>query len=135
MDDIYKAGGILIRDKQLLFARSVGTEVFIDPGGKIEPGETSVQALVRELNEELGIVVHEEDIVFFDEFSAEAANHPGRTVHMKVFFVNTWSGDIKPSSEIEELRWLDSKTADSVKTGSIFGGKVLPKLHEQGLIN
>ena len=135
MDDIYKSAGIIIQNRKLLFTRAEGMEFFIDPGGKIEKGESAKQALVRELKEELSIEVKMSDLEFFGEYTAEAANHKGKTVHMKAFMVNEWHGEIKPSAEIEELRWLTSELPDDIQVGSIFGGKVLPALHSKGLVD
>jgi 8-oxo-dGTP diphosphatase len=135
MADIYKAAGIVIQDRKLLFARAKDMDFFIDPGGKIEPGETAKQALVRELKEELDIEVDEGDLEVFGEFTAEAANHKGKTVHMQAFVVKKWQGAIKPSAEVEELRWLTSDVPNDIQVGSIFGGKVLPRLKEQGLVD
>lgn len=135
MDDIYKAAGIIIVDRKLLFTRAKGMEVFIDPGGKIELGETAKQALVRELKEELSIDVDEADLELFGDYTAEAANHKGHTVHMQAFTVKKWQGDIIASAEIEELRWLTSNLPTDIKVGSIFGGQILPKLHEKGLVD
>src|SRR5688500_14463023 len=102
MADMYKAAGIIIQDRKLLFTRAKDMDFFIDPGGKIEPGETAEQALVRELKEELDIEVAEADLEAFGEFTAEAANHKGKTVHMRAFIVKKWQGVIKPSAEVEE---------------------------------
>jgi 8-oxo-dGTP pyrophosphatase MutT (NUDIX family) len=60
--DIHKASGIIIVDRKVLVERSVGKEYFVHPGGKLEPGETSKQAVVRELKEELQIGVQEDDL-------------------------------------------------------------------------
>src|SRR5688500_4909971 len=46
--DIYKAAGILIKDRKTVVERSQGKPVFVQPGGRIEEGETAEQALVRE---------------------------------------------------------------------------------------
>lgn len=135
MNDIYKAAGIIIVDRKLLFTRAKDMEVFIDPGGKIESGETAEQALIRELKEELSIDVSEDDLAPFGEYTAEAANHAGRIVHMQAFVVKKWQGEITASAEVEELRWLSSELPNDIKVGSIFGGKVLPTLHEQGLVD
>ncbi len=135
MNDIYKSAGIIIKDKKLLFTRAKGMDFFIDPGGKIEPGESPEQALIRELEEEISITVQETDLEHFGDYIAEAANHKGKTVHMKVYIVEKWSGDIIASSEIEELLWLSSEIPQGINTGSIFGGQVLPELHKRGLVD
>jgi mutator protein MutT len=135
MDDIYKAAGIIIKDKKLLLERSKGKEFFIAPGGKIEPGETAPQALIRELKEEFSIVVDMSDIEPFGTFSAEAANQPGQRVHMQVFVVKKWQGEITPDNEVEEIIWLDSVIPSNVRVGSIFGHEVLPRLKAQGLVD
>lgn len=135
MDDIYKAAGIIIEDKKLLFTRAKDMEIFIDPGGKIEEGEAAKQALVRELKEELSIDVDEADLELFGEYTAEAANHTGRTVHMQAFIVKKYSGEIAANSEIEELRWVTSDVPSDIKVGSIFGGEVLPALKAKGLVD
>lgn len=135
MPDIYKAAGIIVQNRKLLFTRAKDMAFFIDPGGKIEPGETAKQALVRELKEELDVDVNEADLKPFGEFTAEAANNKGKTVHMTAFIVKKWSGDIKPCAELEELRWLTSDIPSDIQVGSIFGGKVLPKLQELGLVD
>jgi len=97
--------------------------------------ETAKQALIRELKEELSVDVDEVDLEPFGEFVAEAANHKGKIVNMQAFIVKKWEGAIKPSAEVEELRWLTSNLPADIQVGSIFGGKVLPKLHEQGLVD
>lgn len=135
MADIHKAAGIIIQNRKLLFTRAKDMDFFIDPGGKIEPDETAKQALVRELKEELDIDVDEADLEAFGEFTAEAANNKGKTVHMQAFIVKKWQGTIKPSAEVEELQWLTSDIPSDIQVGSIFGGKVLPKLKEQGLVD
>jgi hypothetical protein len=54
---------------------------------------------------------------------------------MQAFIVKSWTGNIKPSAEISELRWLTSDIPTDIKVGSIFGGQVLPKLHALGLVD
>jgi 8-oxo-dGTP diphosphatase len=76
--DIHKAGGIIIRDRKLLLERSKGKSIFINPGGKVEPGETVTEALVRELMEEFRIKVRQEDLEVFGTFYAPAAGQEHR---------------------------------------------------------
>ncbi len=133
--DIYKAAGIIVRDRKLLHEHSYGKPAFIAPGGKIEPGETAAQALVRELKEECSIDVAEADLEPFGTFSAEAAGQPGRQVHMQVFMVKKWQGEIKPAAEVQELRWFDSNLPTDIEIGSISAHEIIPRLKAQNLID
>jgi 8-oxo-dGTP diphosphatase len=133
--DIYKAAGIIIQNRKLLFERSVGKPAFIAPGGRMEPGETPKQALVRELKEEVSIDVDEKDLEHLGLFTAEAANHPGQQVHMHVFTVKNWRGDIRPSAEVEEIRWLTSDSPGDIQVGSIFAHEIMPRLKAANLID
>jgi 8-oxo-dGTP diphosphatase len=132
--DIHKAAGIIIRDKRLLVERSKNKEYFIAPGGSIEDGETASQALIRELKEEFNIDVLEKDLEFFGTFYAPAAGQEHRRLRSDVYIVKTWRGEPTPTSEVEELRWLQSDNAESLKIGSIFEHDVVPRLKEQDLI-
>jgi 8-oxo-dGTP diphosphatase len=133
--DIYKASGIIVVDRKVLVERSKGKEYFIHPGGKIESGETPVQAVIRELKEEFQIDVNQEDLELFDKNSAPAANSPEVNVHMEVFLVKKWRGEIKPDSEVEEIRWLTSEIPSDIKIGSIMEHETIPKLKAANLIN
>lgn len=132
---IYKAAGIIIKNRKLLHERSVGKPVFIAPGGRIEPGETPETALIRELKEELNIDVMAADLKPFGVFTAEAANHPGQQVHMHVFVVVTWQGEITPGAEVAELLWLGHELPHGKEIGSISAHELLPRLHVADLVD
>jgi 8-oxo-dGTP diphosphatase len=61
------------------------------PGGKVEAGETMRDALVRELQEELGITVDRAWPWLCREFT-----YPHATVRLKFFRVASWHGEIAP---------------------------------------
>lgn len=134
MHNMHKSAGIIIKNGALLVLRSKGKDTFYAPGGKLDSGETSEQALCRELHEEVGIKVTEENLVLFGRFEAPAHDKDGITLVMDVFFVSDYSGEVVASNEIEESQWIDSSNVDDVVISTIFRNNVFPKLVEQGLV-
>ena len=72
------------------------------PGGKVEIGETPEQALVRELHEELSIMVEEPDLE-----PLTFASHDYRNFHllMPLFRCVAWTGDVNPR-EGQSCAWV-----------------------------
>ncbi|WP_285551127.1 (deoxy)nucleoside triphosphate pyrophosphohydrolase [Actinoplanes regularis] len=78
------------------------------PGGKVEPGETDQQALVRECAEELGITVEVAGRVGPDVSLAH-----GRAV-LRVYAVEVLDGGVPEALEHSALRWLTVDQLNSV---------------------
>ncbi|TSC88381.1 MAG: hypothetical protein G01um101416_49 [Microgenomates group bacterium Gr01-1014_16] len=133
--DISKAAGIIIVDRKLLVEKDFDKEFYIAPGGKLDPGETPKQALVRELKEEFLIDVSENDLEEFGSFSAPSSGQEHRTIHMYCFIVKKCWGEISLGHKVEKLLWLTSQIPDGIKVGSIFEHEVIPRLKAQNLID
>jgi 8-oxo-dGTP diphosphatase len=105
MELIRIAGLALTREGRLLVVRKRGTSRFMLPGGKLEPGETALACLARELNEELGVDTSALVVTSLGEFEAPAANEPGRAVRSSVFTAD-WAAEAPaPRAEIEAVEW------------------------------
>lgn len=109
-----------------LLVRKTGTQVFMQPGGKIEPGETPVAALVRELREEIGVEVDAADLVRLEHFEAPAANEPGHVVKADVFVLQIGDVPLHPSAEIEEVRWISPEAPGDIRMATLTEHHILP---------
>jgi 8-oxo-dGTP diphosphatase len=78
------------------------------PGGKVEPGEAEVAALVRECAEELGVRIE-----VGDRIGRDVPLGHGRSV-LKVYAARLVGDDQPQPLEHSELRWLRPEELDSV---------------------
>jgi 8-oxo-dGTP pyrophosphatase MutT (NUDIX family) len=104
---VVAAVALLDASGRMLTVRKSGTTRFMNPGGKLEPGETAAQAAVREIAEELDVRLPLDAVEPLGTWSAAAANEPGATV-MAHAFRAALPPDARPvaRAEIAELRWV-----------------------------
>ncbi|AYG46399.1 NUDIX domain-containing protein [Pseudomonas sp. Leaf58] len=115
-----------------LLVRKRGTQAFMQPGGKIDAGESPVQALVRELHEELGLRIDPAQAVHLGQFSAAAANEPGFDVQAELFRVDSAEA-VVPAAEIEEVVWLDADQTPAMTLAPLTRDLILPLYYQQAL--
>ncbi|GGR16989.1 (deoxy)nucleoside triphosphate pyrophosphohydrolase [Streptomyces netropsis] len=103
-------GAVFDRGRLLAARRSAPPELagrWELPGGKLEPGESARQALVRELREELGVEV--EPLARID---GEWPLKPPYVLH--VWTARLLAGEVRPLQDHDELRWLTPDRVDEV---------------------
>ena len=114
-------------DGRLLLVRKSGTTAFMQPGGKPEPGEDAAETLIRELGEEIGLILDHDALDALGEFEAAAANEPGHRVIADVFRVSIGDQTPVPAAEIEELRWVTRATARELEVAPLAAAYFLPR--------
>lgn len=97
---IWKNGKFMICQRPAHKARGLLWE-FV--GGKVEPGETKEQALVRECREELAVTVAVQD-----EFMSLVHEYPDITIHLTVFSAYIAEG-VPQLLEHNDVRWIPPK--------------------------
>jgi len=90
---------------RLLVVRKRGTTVWMQPGGKPEPGETAAETLMRELHEELGVHLDPTALEPLGTFTTAAANEVGTTLIADVFRASIREPLIA-AAEIDAVRWM-----------------------------
>ncbi|WP_159012210.1 NUDIX domain-containing protein [Bradyrhizobium sp. S69] len=124
------AAAMLVRaDGRTLLVRKRHTTIFMQPGGRIDAGETVQSALVRELKEELGISVDIQSLVPLGQFLAPAANEAGVMVDAALFMVECDQA-VQPAAEIEQAIWLEPDAPRDFPIAPLTDDYVLP-LHKQ----
>jgi len=93
-----------------LLVRKRGTAAFMQAGGKIEPGEDPRDAVVREIGEELAVVVAPAQVRAVGRREAAAANEPGHRLEAHVFAVDGVTG-VVAAAEIAEAVWVTPQEA------------------------
>ena len=120
---------ILLKKNKILTSKRPTDKSFSNywefPGGKLERRESFYDAIIRELQEELGIKVKSKDLSVIDNISH--SYELNSIVVMAVFYIRKWTGIVK-AKEGQQIQWLTA--ADLCKVKFLEGSKtVLEKIN------
>lgn len=130
---VLRLSAVLVHDDagRILLVRKRGTTRFMQPGGKLEPGETFAEAAAREVGEELGLAVPATDLEDLGSWYGPAANEQDTFIDAGLFGWTLPPGGAEPAAaaEIEELLWITP--AEAARRGDLsplLSEHLLPRL-------
>jgi len=134
MHTLHVATACFVRDHNaLLVVRKKGTQAWMLPGGKLDPGETAQAALIRELNEELQISVAADQLSALGQFEAAAANEAETRVHACVFTIDVrHAQNLQMAAEIEAVQWLRIDGCIPPDVAPLLRAHIIPALLARG---
>ncbi|MGC4944602.1 NUDIX hydrolase [Streptomyces sp. DT224] len=97
---------VRIEGGRILCARPRGKDVFYIPGGKREGAESDLDTLVREIEEELTVRIDAESVAHVGTYEAGGPGLPDGAVVRMACYTAGFSGELRASSEIEDVAWF-----------------------------
>jgi 8-oxo-dGTP pyrophosphatase MutT (NUDIX family) len=130
--EIDKLAFIYIKDRKILSSRSTGKNTWYLPGGKREKGENDMEALAREIGEELNVELILSSVRYMGVFKAQADSHASGVIVKMTCYTGEYSEILQPTSEIEEIGFLTFKDKDK---SSPVDKLILQHFFDLGLID
>ena len=97
------------------------------PGGKVKKGEYNLEALKREIFEELSVKLNLNKLIFIKSYLVKRKSE---RLILNFFFTSSWLGKIQPL-EKQNIRWIDFNkiNAHRMLSSNKFIIKFLKSLH------
>jgi 8-oxo-dGTP diphosphatase len=121
-------GGIITDEsgRLLLILRGhePGKGLWSIPGGRIEPGETDAQALVREMLEETGLIVTCGPLLG----AVERPGLGGAVIEIRDYQAIVTGGELMPGDDADDARWVTAAEAAQMDAAGQLTGRLLETL-------
>lgn len=95
----------------------LGSGKVVGPGGKVEAGETHLQAIVREISEEVGLDVEPDALRRVGRVEYEFPSHRSWSQNSTIFVLRDWTGPEPTESEELAPAWYD---VDALPLGEMW---------------
>jgi 8-oxo-dGTP pyrophosphatase MutT (NUDIX family) len=112
VDVVRAAGGLVLRDGEVLLVHRPRYDDWSFPKGKLLPGESGEAAALREVEEETGFVCRLDDELATSEY----VDGRGRPKVVRYWLMTSLSGEFVPHAEVDEVRWLPLDEAEPALT-------------------
>ncbi len=129
-------GTMFFKDEKLLIDKPRKRPTYQMIGGRVEAGETPLEAAIRECHEELGNEAIFDNNLFelvmeFDEIATSDGITP---IHFYVFqYKGELKGNLKTSLEIENFKWYTSEDGNDILSNTLKN-EVVPYCLKKKLI-
>lgn len=128
---IDKLAFIKIENRKVMLNWEKDKSVWIMPGGKREVGESDMEALARELMEELSVELDKGSAKHLETYEGQAHGKPEGTMVRITCYTGEYKGKITPNHPVERIGWVNS-TESAI---SIPGRMLLDDLKNRNLID
>ena len=129
-------GTMFFNQNKLLIDKPRKRSTYQMIGGKVENGETPLQAAIRECREELGnnVILDKNKFKQVMDFDEIATSDPNLKIHFYVFeYEGILEGELTTSEEIEGFLWYDTSYGYEILSNTLKN-EVVPYCFKNGKI-
>lgn len=106
MQKLHTVGLVVLQHNQLLLAYSNSKQAWYLPGGKVDAGETALQALQREIAEELQVNLPNDTLHLYMHITAPAYGENDLLMEQDCFMCSI-AAKWQPAAEVAAIRFFD----------------------------
>lgn len=122
---IKKIAAIIIKNDCILsVSKKKAPNLYMLPGGKYEGTENDIEALSRELREELNVTISKME--FFGEYE-DISMLENEKLFLRTYITEI-NGEPHPDNEIHNMKWIPIHEKCNTEIGSGIAKFVIPKL-------
>lgn len=102
-----------IKDNKLLLVKVRDNEKYYLPGGKIEAGESDIESLIREMEEELSVKLNPSKLTYLDTITGPAYPDTDNEVELRCYTYEELD-TVEKSNEITDVQYMDMSDTTNI---------------------